>query len=808
MSALVDLAALGTRDMAVQGDATNDRAGLSISGAGDFNGDGFADFIIGAKYNDVGGTDSGSAYVIYGHAGALGSIDLSNLSPSQGLRIQGDAPGDLAGMSVSGAGDVNGDGFADVVVGGDRLVGQFGYGDTPLAYVVFGRSAQSGTIDLTGLSPADGFKITGPFESSYYRFGTVSVSKAGDVNGDGFDDIIIGTQYGAPGHTYTGAAYVVFGKAGGFTDINLGTLGADQGFVIRGAATGDEAGASVSAAGDINGDGFADIIIGAPGSDLGGTNAGGAYVVFGKAGGFGTITLSDLAPPTGFVIMGDAPNDRAGSSVSSAGDVNGDGYDDLIIGAPLNDSGGADAGAAYVIFGKPGGFGTIDLSNLGSAGFKIQGDAAGDEAGYSVAGAGDVNHDGYADVIIGAISNDTGRMDAGRAYVIFGKAAGFGTVDLTNLSPTQGFIIQGAAAADFAGWSVSGAGDTNRDGFADVVVGAPFNASGGQAAGAGYLVLGTGILTSPLGHAADFNGDGRDDVLWRSGSGRVTDWLGQASGGFATNFGSADANAGLNWHIAAMDDFNGDGRGDLLWRSASGDMFGWLGQANGGFLNNSSNFYVNVDPSWQIAASGDFNGDGRGDLLWRDASGRVTDWLGQANGGFVSNFANADAAAGLDWHIAATGDFNGDNRTDILWRNDNGDLFDWLSQPGGGFASNSVNSYVHIDTSWQVVGSGDFNGDGRDDILWRDNTGRVTDWLGQANGGFVTNFANADANAGLRWQIVSTGDFNGDGRDDILWRNDNGDLTDWLGQANGGFSSNVGNAYYGVDHSWNVVGIA
>jgi hypothetical protein len=663
-------------------------------------------------------------------------------------------------------------------------------------------------IDLTGLSPADGFKITAPFEFSYYRIGTVSVSKAGDVNGDGFDDLIIGTQYGAPGRTYSGAAYVVFGKAGGFTNIDLGTLSASQGFPIRGAASSDTAGMSVSGAGDINGDGFADIIIGAPGSHLGGAGAGSAYVVFGKAGGFGTITLSDLAAPTGFVIVGDAAGDRAGSSVSSAGDVNGDGYDDLIIGAPFNDVGGADAGAAYVIFGKAGGFGTIDLSNLGSAGFVIQGDAAGDDAGWSVAGAGDVNHDGYADVIVGAIANDAGRTDAGRAYVIFGKAGGFGTVDLTNLSPTQGFIIQGASGADFAGWSVSGAGDTNRDGFDDLVVGAPYNANGGNAAGAGYLVLGAGIFTSPLGRAADFNGDGRDDVLWRSDSGRVTDWLGQANGGFVTNFANADANAGLNWHVAAIEDFNGDGRGDLLWRSASGDLFDWLGQPGGGFLNNSSSFYIHVDPSWQIAASGDFDGDGRGDLLWRDASGRVTDWLGQTNGGFVSNFANADAAASLDWHIAAAGDFNGDNRTDILWRNDNGDLFDWLSQPGGGFLSNSANSYVHIDTSWQVVGSGDFNGDGRDDILWRDNTGRVTDWLGQTNAGFASNFANADATAGLRWQIVSTGDFNGDTRDDILWRNDNGDLTDWLGQANGGFSSNVGNAYYGVDHSWNVVGTA
>jgi hypothetical protein len=302
----------------------------------------------------------------------------------------------------------------------------------------------------------------------------------------------------------------------------------------------------------------------------------------------------------------------------------------------------------------------------------------------------------------------------------------------------------------------------------------------------------------------DFNGDGRSDILWRNDSGRVTDWLGQANSGFSGNFANADANAGTDWHIAGTGDFDGDGRVDVLWRNDNGDVTNWLGQANGGFASNFGNAYYQVDNSWHIAGTGDFNGDGRDDILWRNDSGRVTDWLGQANSGFAGNFANADANAGTDWHIVGTGDFNGDGLSDILWRNDNGDLTNWLGQANGGFASNFGNAYYQVDNSWHVAGTGDFNGDGRSDILWRQDSGRVTDWLGQANSGFSGNFANADANAGTDWHIVGTGDYNGDAIDDVLWRNDNGDLTNWLGQVNGGFVSNFGNAYYQIDNSWHV----
>jgi hypothetical protein len=325
-----------------------------------------------------------------------------------------------------------------------------------------------------------------------------------------------------------------------------------------------------------------------------------------------------------------------------------------------------------------------------------------------------------------------------------------------------------------------------------------------SAAAGGGVQLALQTMAPVIGAHTDFNGDGRDDILWRSNSGEVTDWLGQSNGSFTGNFANLDAHSGTDWHVVGTGDFNGDSRDDVLWRNDNGDLTNWLGQANGGLVSNFGNAYYQVDNSWHVAATGDFNGDGRSDVLWRNDSGRVTDWLGQANSGLSGNFANADANAGTDWHIVGTGDFNGDGRDDILWRNDNGDITNWLGQANGGFVSNFGNAFYHVDNSWHVAGTGDFNGDGRDDILWRSNSGEVTDWLGQASSGFVSNFANADANAGTDWHIVGTGDFNGDGRSDILWRNDNGDLTNWLGQLNGGFASNSSNAYSHVDTTWHV----
>lgn len=306
--------------------------------------------------------------------------------------------------------------------------------------------------------------------------------------------------------------------------------------------------------------------------------------------------------------------------------------------------------------------------------------------------------------------------------------------------------------------------------------------------------------------SGDFNGDGRDDILWRNDAGSLSNWLGQGNGGFTTNDANALAAVPTSWKIAGAGDFNGDGKDDLLWRNDNGAVSDWLAKANGGFSANDANALTSVPTSWHVASTGDFNGDGRDDIVWRNDNGQVSDWLGQANGGFTSNDANALVQVPTDWKIVATGDFNNDGRDDILWRNSvTGQVSNWLAQANGGFTPNDANALASVPANWHIVGTGDFNGDGRDDILWRSDSGQVSNWLGQANGGFVANDANALTTVTTDWQVMGTGDYNGDGRSDILWRNDNGTLSDWLGQTNGGFVPNDANALtVGIPTTWHV----
>lgn len=310
--------------------------------------------------------------------------------------------------------------------------------------------------------------------------------------------------------------------------------------------------------------------------------------------------------------------------------------------------------------------------------------------------------------------------------------------------------------------------------------------------------------TAPVGRARDFNGDHRSDILWRSDTGTVTDWLGTATGGWTDNSTNASSSTGLEWTIIAIGDFNGDGRSDILWRRNDGVLSEWQGTANGGFTVVTGISFGTLTSDWHVVGVGDFNGDGKDDILFRNADGRLTDWLGSSTGAFVDNSANALTTVPEQWHVAAVGDFNGDGRADILWRNDDGRLSDWLGTSTGGFTINDANALTMVTTDWHVVAAGDFNGDGRADILWRNDDGRLSDWLGTSAGGFTINDANSGNTVATSWRIAAIGDFNGDGRDDILWQSTTGEISNWLGTANGGFRINDANAYSSVPTIWRI----
>ncbi|MDO7844591.1 FG-GAP-like repeat-containing protein, partial [Sphingomonas immobilis] len=217
-------------------------------------------------------------------------------------------------------------------------------------------------------------------------------------------------------------------------------------------------------------------------------------------------------------------------------------------------------------------------------------------------------------------------------------------------------------------------------------------------------------------------------------------------------------------------DFNGDGRADVLMRNANGDVSMLL--SNGTSLA-ASTYLRNVTSDFSIIGSGDFNGDGKADILWRQQSGQISDWLSTGTG-FAENPASIRSLS-TDWKVAGIADFNGDGRDDILWRNANGQVIDWLSN-GTGFSDNSAFSR-QIGNDWQIVGTGDFNGDGKADIIWRNSGGTVATWM--SNGTAFTDNS-VMRPMGTSWSVAGTGDFNGDGKTDILWRNADGAVTTWL----------------------------
>jgi len=480
----------GRGGFGIDGIDAGDLTGYSVSSAGDVNGDGLDDLVIGAPAGN-------KAFVVFGRT-ETSRIQLSDVAAGIGGFVMngGQHSYAYAGVSVAGGGDINGDGLADLVVLDEQM-----FSDTNTAYVVFGKTdTRPVDLDASLAQGRKGFVVRGLSEMYY----TSHVAGVGDINGDGLDDLLLETTsypYSGTGNDQ-GAAYVVFGKSDS-NDVDVGNLG-DGGFVIRSFAW-YGIGHQLSAAGDINGDGLADLAL----SD---TYVHEVYydsrvwIVFGKTDTAPVDVAAVERGKGGFLIEGAREfTDGAGMSIAAAGDVNGDGLADVLVGAYYATRA---AGGGYVVFGKTDGA-KVDLDDVvaGHGGFLIAGEP-GRRAGWSTAHAGDVNGDGLADL---ALSTYSWNGVARRSYVVFGKPDTT-AVSLADVAAGKGGIaINGELATPNLTFNaISGAGDVNGDGLADLVVGDKY--AGPKGAGRAYVIFGATAGAFSRSEVDQLGGDG-DDTL-------------------------------------------------------------------------------------------------------------------------------------------------------------------------------------------------------------------------------------------------------------------------------------------------------
>ena len=520
---LADVAA-GVGGFAIRGNSEFDYAGFGVGDTGDVNGDGFADILVGAPYDDPRGQNSGAVFVVFGKADGT-PVETADVNAGIGGFVINpvDANDRLGRGTWDKVGDINGDGLDDIFVGAWLADPDQGFAGTGAAYVVFGKT--DGTpVELSAVQQGiGGFVVKGDVLGGITGRET---SGGGDINGDGLIDLIT-SAYRAPtaGGVDSGKVYVIFGK----TDTNaVDTADIDAGiggFAIHGTGPNHHVGHHVSQLGDINGDGLDDLVVGADGDHTNAKNSGAVYVVFGKTD-TATVQISDIIDGIGgYAIFGTDGRDLA-SRVSNAGDVNGDGIDDLIVGAWGSSHNGTSSGSNYVVFGKAD-TANVELRDVraGVGGFALDGPGFGDFSGYSVDGAGDINGDGFADIVSSADGADVNGAWSGTTHIFFGGNF-TGSVDI--MGTPQADILSGGAA-DERIYGLQGDDTISGGGGNDHIVGARGNDTIFGGSGADRITGGAGL---------DFVDGGPGDDAIDGGAGADTLWGGTGNDAIAGGAGN------------------------------------------------------------------------------------------------------------------------------------------------------------------------------------------------------------------------------------------------------------------------------
>ena len=781
--------------------------GNEVATAGDVNGDGYSDVIVGAPRYDNGETNEGRAYVYHGSATGL------SVTPNWiGECNQAEA---LYGHFLSSAGDVNGDGYSDIIISAESFDNDLN--NEGRVYAYFGSSA--------GLSASPNWFVEG--NQSEIQFGRLS---SGDLNGDGYSDILIGANTYNNGQTNEGKIWAYYGSALG--------LPASANWEFESNMENAYLGWGLSAAGDVNGDGYCDVAAGAPYYQ----GTGRVYIFHGSSTG--------LQATPNHTIESDQANSEFGGSVFTAGDVNGDGYSDFLIGSVLYSNGEFKEGRAYVHLGSASGL-SLTPAWIGES------NQVGAEFGMEVSTAGDVNGDGFSDIIVGAWRYDNGQTDEGRAFVYHGSASG--------LSVPISWTADGDQSTGQFGISVSSAGDVNGDGYSDVIIGANCYDNGQTDEGRAYVYLGSsaGLLASPswiaesdqafsfygsrVSTAGDVNGDGYSDVMvsairfdnGENDEGRVFLYYGSASGLSLTPNWIAESNnvnAFFGYQLKTAGDVNGDGYSDVIigaeqfsnGETAEGKAFVYHGSAYGlsqlpnwTFESNQAEAYL----GYGVSSAGDVNGDGYSDVLvgamqfdnGQTDEGIVYLFYGSSTGLSVNPNWSAEsnlAFANFGSSVSSAGDVNGDGYDDVIigaWAYTNGEYKEGKAYVYHGSATGLPSSPNWIAESNQtesyfgqsVSAAGDVNGDGYSDVIvgatqpWRE--GRAFVYHGSPTGlPLLPNWIGVCEQyyAIYGFTVASAGDVNGDGYSDVIigahyYNGNTGKAYVYYGNESGGLRANV-----------------
>ena len=744
--------------------------GHSVASAKDVNGDGFDDIIIGTPFYDDNNNalfNAGLVCIYYGSNSGFSSV-LFYLPPTSTANycIIGQISEQLLGFSADSAGDINGDGYGDVIIGSPGWEQYLPYSDVGRISVYYG--------GVNGMSSNQPSIINGINMESGSEFGYI-VSSAGDVNDDGYDDIMIGAPlYDGRGFSDIGAVFLYHGSPSRLPLVST-ILDADQ--TLQGIQNFELFGYSISELGDVNGDGYDDILIGAPLYSNGEINEGRVAIYFGH---------DYLGLSTNYIIEGGQDYANLGISIAGVKDINGDRANDYSISATKFDNGEIDEGRILIFHGY------MDVD------WAVESNQINSYFGFSVSSAGDVNADGASDVIISALlysSLSSFLIDEGGVFSYYGSSnyplglQGFGQPPSATPSSAD-FAIIGTQNNSGLGYSVSGVGDVNGDGFDDVAVGARFFDTGIPYAGRVWIYYGSsnglynpniwfdgdqsGSIFGGSISKGDFNNDGYSDVIiGSSGDSEVRVYYGSNSG-LQLNYWKSIGTYSLSQYGISVDslDINCDGFSDLVVGfpnyGIGGGIFIYYGSSSG-LIHSSQYSSIPISlastkiigsQSFQIGRifsnAGDVNGDNCDELLIGFPSfqntfqneGAVLLFYGWNNFPSPSllistaqwKMYGGSIGASLGSSVSSAGDVNGDGYDDIIIGASTYSTIKYLD--GGAFAFYGSNLGLYMSPSQQYVDPSD------------------SDWIA------IRPRVNSGDHFG--YSVSTAGDVNDDGYDDVI----------------------------------------